>query len=80
MAHTLKPDPAFQRFNTAKEQMGHYFRFTKRSAAFNLVMMGVIPAGLAYYAYNSEGQLLFTRPFRTAPVLEGEYVPRKKDL
>lgn len=79
MAHTLKPDPALQRFNTAKEKMGHYFRFTPRSAFFNVVFMGVVPVGLAYYAYSAEG-LSLTRLFRNEVVLEEEYVPRKKDL
>lgn len=81
MAGTLKPDPAFQRFNATKESLGTYFRFTPRSIVFNLLMMGAIPAGLTYYAYASDGQLPLVRRFRQAPVLSGEeYVPREKDL
>lgn len=79
MAATLKPDPALQRFNTAKEKLGHYFRFRPQSAIFNLVVMGAVPVGLAYYAYGAEG-LSFSRMFRKDVVLEEEYVPRKKDL
>lgn len=80
MAHTLKPDPAFQRFNAAKEMMGHYFRFKPRSAFFNVIFMGAVPVGLAVMAYSQEGQLGFFRPFRKEIVLEQEYVPRAKDL
>lgn len=81
MAGTLKPDPAFQRFNAAKESYGTYFRFTPKSIAFNLLMMGAIPAGLAYYAYSSDGQSPLRRLYRTSPILGGEeYVPRDKDL
>ncbi|CUM65966.1 uncharacterized protein PRCAT00003620001 [Priceomyces carsonii] len=81
MAHTLKPDPALQRFNTAKEKIGYYFRFKPRSALFNVVFMGLIPAGLVYYAYGSDGQFNFLRAFRKHQVLSGEeYVPRNKDL
>lgn len=81
MAGTIKPDPAFQRFNAARENLGNYFRFKPRSIAFNLLMMGLVPAGLTYYAYASEGQVNLTRSFRTENVLSGEeYVPRDKDL
>lgn len=80
MAATLKPDPALQRFNTARDKMGHYFRFTRKSAVFNVVFMGLIPAAMTYYAYSLEGQLSFNRLFRDKVVLEQEYVPRKKDL
>lgn len=80
MAGTLRPDPEFQRFNTAKEKMGHYFRFTPRSAFFNVIFMGAVPTALAIMAYNQEGQLSFSRVFRKEPILEQEYVPRQKDL
>lgn len=80
MAATLRPDPEFQRFNTAKEKLGHYFRFRTRSALFNAFFMGVVPVGLAIMAYNQEGQLSFNRVFRKEPILEQEYIPRKKDL
>ncbi|GEQ72133.1 hypothetical protein JCM33374_g5819 [Metschnikowia sp. JCM 33374] len=79
MAGTLRPDPEFQRFNTAKEKLGHYFRFTTRSALFNVFFVGVIPVGLTLMAYNKEGQS-FSRLFRKDAVLDKEYVPRKKDL
>lgn len=81
MAGTLRPDAELQRFNTAKEKLGHYFRFKPRSAAFNVVFMGLIPLGLSLYAYNTEGTLPFSRQFRTEKVISGEeYVPRDKDL
>lgn len=81
MAHTLKPDPAFQKFNTAKELQGHYFRFKTRSAVFNLITMLAVPVGLTYFAYSQEGQVNFYRRFRETNVLYGEeYVPRDKDL
>lgn len=80
MAGTIRPDPELQRFNTAKEKMGHYFRFKPRSALFNVVAMGVVPVGLALYAYNTEGQMPFYRLLRKEPILEKEYVPRTKDL
>lgn len=81
MAGTLKPDPEFQRFNTAKELLGHHFRFKPRSALFNVVSMGIIPASLIYYAYKEEGQMSWNRRFRKEAVLSGEdYVPRAKDL
>ncbi|KAF5210407.1 putative E3 ubiquitin-protein ligase [Clavispora lusitaniae] len=80
MAATLKPDPALQRFNAAKESQGHFFRFKTKSALFNVLVMGIVPAGLAYFAYSKEGQYPFSRVFRKEVVLEEEYVPRKKDL
>lgn len=81
MAGTLRPDPQFQRFNTAKELLGHHFRFKPRSALFSAVAMGAIPAALVYLAYEKEGQMSWTRQFRQAPVLSGEeYAPRAKDL
>ncbi|RKP29125.1 hypothetical protein METBISCDRAFT_31882 [Metschnikowia bicuspidata] len=80
MAGTLKPDPAYERFNIAKEKLGHYFRFKPRSALFNLVFMGFIPAGLTIWSYNTEGTFSFSRLYRTEPVLNPPYVPRKKDL
>lgn len=80
MAGTLKPDPAYERFNLAKEKMGHYFRFKPRSALFNLVFMGVIPVGLTVWSYNTEGTYRLSKLYRKEPVLNPEYVPRKKDL
>lgn len=80
MAGTLRPDPALQRFNAAKEKMGHYFRFTTKSAMFNVFFMGVVPVGLALMAYDQAGQWSWKRVFRKDVVLEEEYVPRKKDL
>lgn len=81
MAHTLKPDPAFQRFNRAKEVQGHYFRFTTRSALFNVLMMGIVPVGLTYWAYAENAQLNFHRKFRSTKIFDDdEYVPRDKDL
>ncbi|KAF3988311.1 hypothetical protein FT663_04051 [Candidozyma haemuli var. vulneris] len=80
MAGTLRPDPDLQRFNAAKEKMGHYFRFRPRSAFFNVIWMGVVPLSLTYLAYSYEGQLSFSRKFRKEVVLEEDYVPRKKDL
>lgn len=79
MAGTLTPDPALQRFNAAKEKLGHYFRFTPKSALFNIVFMGIVPAGLAVMAYNQDGQINFFRKFRKDVVLEEDYIPRKKD-
>ena len=32
MAGTLHPDKQFERYNVAKDKMGHYFRFKPRSA------------------------------------------------
>lgn len=80
MAATLRPDRALQRFNTARENLGHNFRFTTKSAVFNLFFMGIVPAGLAYWAYGQEGQISLFRRFRNDVVLEEEYVPRQKDL
>lgn len=81
MAGTLRPDPAFQRFNVAKEKLGHYFRFKPRSALFNLIFAGAVPAGLTIFAYNYEGQFTFYRKFRQINPFSGEhYVPRDKDL
>lgn len=80
MAATLKPDPAYERFNVAKEKMGHYFRFKTRSALANLFFMGVIPVGLTVWSYNNEGLYSFSRKYRKEPVLNPEYIPRKKDL
>ncbi|OBA21723.1 hypothetical protein METBIDRAFT_41439 [Metschnikowia bicuspidata var. bicuspidata NRRL YB-4993] len=80
MAGTLRPDAEFQRFNTAKEKLGHYFRFTTRSALFNIVFAGLVPVGLTIMAYNQEGQYPFARVFRNDVILDQEYVPRKKDL
>jgi len=81
MAGTLRPDRELQRFNTAKENLGNYFRFKPRSALFNIVFMGLVPGALAVWAYNNEGQWSFSRRFRKTPVLSGEdYVPRDKDL
>lgn len=80
MAGTLRPDPALQRFNAAKEKMGHYFRFKPKSAFFNLIAMGAIPVGLAYFAYSTDGQINFHRLYRKEPIFEEEYIPRKKDL
>lgn len=81
MANTIRPDRELQRFNVAKENLGNYFRFTKRSAFFNIVFMGLVPAGLALVAYNNEGQWSFSRRFRKSTVLSGEeYQPRDKDL
>lgn len=81
MAGTLKPDPAFQKFNTARESMGTNFRLRPGSIAFNVVAVGLIPAALTYYAYATEGQFGFHRQFRKDPVLyKGDYVPRDKDL
>lgn len=80
MAGTLRPDREFQRFNAAKENAGNYFRFKPRSTIFNLIMMGAIPVGIAYFAYATEGQINFTRKFRKEPILNKEYVPREKDL
>lgn len=81
MAGTLKPDPAFQKFNTCRENFGNYFRFKPKSSVFALVTMGIIPAALTYFAYGVEGEYNFHRKFRNAPVLSGEhYVPRDKDL
>lgn len=75
MAGTLHPDKELQRFNQAKENASIYFRFKPRSAAFNIVFMGLIPFGLAYYAYANEGTS-FYRKFRKEPILNKEYVPR----
>ncbi|EGV63348.1 hypothetical protein PSN45_004373 [Yamadazyma tenuis] len=80
MAGTLRPDRELQRFNTAKENAGNYFRFKPKSIIFNVLMMGIVPFGLAYYAYGSEGKVNFYRRFRKEPVLYKEYVPRDKDL
>lgn len=81
MAGTLKPDPALQRFNVLKERYGTYFRFTPRSVAFVALTMGVIPAGLTYFAYATDGQINYVRKFRQQKVLSGEeYTPRTKDL
>lgn len=80
MAGTLHPDREFQRFNTAKEKTGHYFRFKPRSAAFNLVFMGLIPIGLGIFAYQNEGQYSLSRLFRHEPIHQTDYVPRDKDL
>ncbi|CAK7906060.1 hypothetical protein CAAN1_14S01882 [[Candida] anglica] len=81
MAATLKPDPQFSKFNALKESYGTYFRFTPRSIGFTVLMMGIIPASLTYFAYATEGQINHVRKFRQAKVLSGEeYVPRAKDL
>lgn len=81
MAGTLRPDPALQRFNTAKENLGHFFRFKPKSVVANVILMGLIPGSLIYYAYKEEGQMSWNRRFKTKNVLNGEdYVPRDKDL
>ncbi|QWW23742.1 hypothetical protein CA7LBN_002543 [Candidozyma auris] len=80
MAGTLRPDPDLQRFNTAREKMGHYFRFRPRSAIFNAIWMGAVPLTMAYIAYNYEGQLSFQRKFRKDVVLEEEYNGRDEYL
>lgn len=80
MAGTLHPDRELQRFNTAKEKLGHYFRFKPQSAAFNIVFMGLVPIGLTIWAYNNEGVISITDRLRKKPVLTTDYVPRDKDL
>ncbi|KAG7661678.1 uncharacterized protein J8A68_004831 [[Candida] subhashii] len=80
MAGTLHPDREFQRYNTAREKAGHYFRFKPRSVIFNIIFAGLIPVGLTIVAYKTEGQLPLTRRFRHQPVFETDYVPRDKDL
>lgn len=81
MAGTLKTDPAFAKFNVLKEKYGTYFRFTTRSAAFCVLTMAIIPAGITYFAYGTDGQINYNRKFRQQKVLHGEdYVPRAKDL
>ncbi|CAD1812457.1 hypothetical protein FOB58_004131 [Candida parapsilosis] len=80
MAGTLHPDRELQRFNTAKEKLGHYFRFKPKSAAFNIVFMGLVPIGLTLWAYNYEGAISITDRLRKKPVLTTDYVPRDKDL
>lgn len=81
MAGTLKPDPEFQRFNTAREKMGHHFRFKPASVLFNVIAMGAVPVGLTLMAYNYDGQVNFRRKFRQINPFSGEnYVPRDKDL
>ncbi|WLF79466.1 hypothetical protein PVL30_003221 [Lodderomyces elongisporus] len=80
MAGTLHPDRELQRFNTAKEKIGQYFRFKPRSAFFAILTMGIIPVGLTMVAYNYEGVVSRRQVFRTQPVLENSYVPRDKDL
>ncbi|EMG49357.1 hypothetical protein SBY92_002388 [Candida maltosa Xu316] len=77
MAGTLTPDKEFNRFNIAKEKLGHYFRFKPRSALFNVIFMGAIPGFFFYYAYATEGQHLTDR-FRKAPIFPTTYVPRVK--
>ncbi|CAI5759007.1 unnamed protein product [Candida verbasci] len=79
MAGTLHPDPQFEKFNTAKEKLGHYFRFKPRSVLFNIIYMGIIPIGLTISAYNVDGKKMLDR-FRHKPILNKEYVPRDKDL
>lgn len=80
MAGTLHPDPEFQRFNKAKENAGNYFRFKPKSAFFNIIFMGLIPASIAYFAYANEGQINFYRKYRKDKVLYQEYELRDKDL
>lgn len=81
MAFTLLQDPAFQKFNTAKENLGNYFRFTKRSTSFAFVFMALIPSSLAYFAYANEGKFALHRLFRTEKLINGEeYSIREKDL
>lgn len=80
MAGTLHPDPEFQKFNAAKEKLGQYFRFKPRSAAFNIIFMGIVPAALTYVAYGYEGQVSLRRLYRKEAILDQEYVPRQKDL
>ncbi|CAK9439691.1 uncharacterized protein LODBEIA_P37910 [Lodderomyces beijingensis] len=80
MAGTLHPDKELQRFNTARENLGQYFRFKPRSAFFNIIAMGAIPVGLVILGYNYEGKISMRDIFRKEPVLNKEYVPRDKDL
>lgn len=80
MAGTLRPDAEFQRFNRAKENVGNYFRFKPRSIVFNVIFMGLVPAGITYFNYYNDGQINFFRKFRKEPILNKEYVPRDKDL
>ena len=78
MAGTLHPDKQFERYNVAKDKMGHYFRFKPRSAFFNILWMGIIPASLCYIAYANEGRISSVNRFRSEPVLLTDYVPRAK--
>lgn len=80
MAHTLKPDPAFQKFNTAKEQLGKNFRFTKKNSLFIAVFAGVVPVALTYFAYGNEGKMGFNRLLRESGGNERPYAPRDRDL
>lgn len=78
MAGTLHPDKQFERYNVAKEKMGHFFRFKPRSALFNIIWMGIIPASIYYVAYSNEGYISTTDRFRKESVLLKDYVPRSK--
>ena len=78
MADTLFPDKQFEKFNVAREKMGHYFRFKPRSVFFNIIWMGIIPVGLFYVAYGNEGKVSITDRFRKKPILAKDYVPRSK--
>ncbi|RCK66937.1 hypothetical protein Cantr_02577 [Candida viswanathii] len=78
MAGTLHPDREFERYNVAKDKLGHYFRFKPRSAFFNIIFMGLIPVGVFYLAYGTEGYVSIADRFRKQPVLLTDYVPRAK--
>ncbi|RLV90421.1 hypothetical protein JA1_004561 [Spathaspora sp. JA1] len=80
MAKTLLHDKEFDRFNVLKETSGNRFRLTPKNSFGIFILAGVIPVGLTYLAYATEGEYHWNRLFRRTPLYETEYVPRDKDL
>ncbi|MCH0630023.1 hypothetical protein JNB11_08640 [Kocuria palustris] len=81
MANTIRPDPELERFNFYKQKLGDFFRFRPKSSWFNVVFWGVVPVGLALYAYDKEGLFSWAGHKRQAKVLPNvDYTPREKDL
>ncbi|EGW32767.1 uncharacterized protein SPAPADRAFT_135701 [Spathaspora passalidarum NRRL Y-27907] len=80
MAKTLIPDIEFEKFNKLKETQGTRFRLTPRNSVTILIFAGLIPAGLTYFAYATEGKFHWNRLYRKGPLNQVNYVPRDKDL
>lgn len=58
-----------------RENLGDYYRFTKKAAKVNLLFMGAIPLALGYYAYSTVGKYDVIAQRRSTPIYL-EYVPR----
>ena len=59
-----------------RENLGDYYKFTKRGARANIIFMGIIPLALGYLGYSTIGKYTFDDKRRSQPIYE-DYVPRK---